>query len=125
MNKNDCIEKICNLSVDFKVSNKSPYTLAAESKFRDLYKDISLHDIREYLSVHLDLIDKWDMWSSDKRTHCGFFLSISDAKYLIGAINSEGKKIFKKEFKSELDACSEYILREIAGILDINLQLED
>ena len=114
------IEKICSLPIDFKTTNKSAYTLAKESKFEEIYKDITTKDISNYLSIHGDLIDKWEIWSEDKRT-TGYGLSISD-NYSIFNMNEAAKIIFEKHFASALDACSEYILREVGSILDINVE---
>ena len=63
--KSFTIEKICSLPIDFKTTNKSPRTLAKESKFQEAYKEITTKDISNYLTTHKTLIDKWKMWSQD------------------------------------------------------------
>ena len=118
--KNFTIEKICELPLDFKKSNKSTFLLAKESKFQEIYKEITTKDISNYLSIHKDLLDRWEMWSQDKRT-TGYWLSITNI-YEIGNINPKGETIFKKTFSSAIDACSEYILRELGNILDIDVE---
>ena len=55
--KEDCIEKICNLPLDYKVADKSSLTLLQESKFAYFYNEIAIQDIKEYLSRHKNLID--------------------------------------------------------------------
>ena len=117
--KEYCIEKICNLPLDFKNADKSPYNLAKESKFAELHTSISVQDIKEYLLRKIDLIDNWVMWSEDKRT-CGYSLSIIPHKFLIGELDGNAKLIFEKSFSNNVDACAEFILREISSILDIN-----
>lgn len=58
MTNDDCIEKICNLPLDFKVADKSSLTLLKESKFADFYNGIAKQDIKDYLSRHKNLIEK-------------------------------------------------------------------
>jgi hypothetical protein len=38
--KDNCIEKVCNLPLDFKVADKSSLRLLQESKFEDFYNVI-------------------------------------------------------------------------------------
>ena len=119
LTKEYCIERICNLPLDFKIADKSPYNLAQESKFAELHTSISVQDIKEYLLRKIDLVDKWIMWSEDKRT-CGYYLSITSQKFLIGELDRNQNLVFEKSFSNNIDACAEFILREIFSILDIN-----
>ncbi len=116
--KDDCIEKICNLPLDFKAAAKSSWTLLHESKFADFHIDITKQDIKDYLSRHKRLIDNWEVWSEDKRTW-GYFLSISSDKYFVGSLDKDGKENFSKSFTTAEDACAEFILKEVSAILDI------
>jgi hypothetical protein len=117
--KENCIERICNLPLDYKITDKSAYELAKESKFAELHTRISVQDIKEYLLRKIDLIDKWVMWSEDKRTW-GYYLSITPHKSLIGELDRNAKLVFEKSFSNNVDACAEFILMEISSILDIN-----
>ena len=116
--KDNCIEKICNLPLDFEVADKSSLTLLQESKFVDFYNVITKQDIKEYLSRHANLIDSWQIWSEDKRTW-GYYLSISADKYFVGSLDKDGKENFSKSFTTAEDACAEFILREVSALLDI------
>jgi hypothetical protein len=116
--KDDCIEKICNFPLDFKVAKKSSVTLLQESKFSDFYEVITQQDIKDYLSRYIGLIDLWKSWSEDKRTW-GYYLSISPDKYFVGSLDKDGKENFSKSFSTAIDACAEFILREVSTILDI------
>ena len=120
--KNFTIERICQLPIDFKTTNKSIFNLATESKFQDSYQNITTKDIYNYLSNHKDLITIWGIWSDDKRT-TGYGLSI-DNDFGIAYMNAKGETIFEKNFDSAIDACSEYILREIGSILNIDIQID-
>lgn len=116
--KVNCIEKVCNLPLDFHVADKSSLTLLQDSKFADFHNDITKQDIKDYLSLHKNLIDSWQIWSEDKRTW-GYFLSISSDKYFVGSLDKDGKENFSKYFATAEDACAEFILREVNSILDI------
>jgi hypothetical protein len=119
-NRQICIEKICNLPVNFKLENKSAWTIAKESNFSEEYSTISAQNIKEFLLRHSHLIEKWIIWSEDKRT-VGNYLLISENKFIIGALDENIKKIFEKEYETAIDACSEFVLLEIAAILNIKL----
>ena len=118
ISKDNCIEKICNLPLDFEVADKSSFTLLQESKFADFHNDITKQDIKDYLSRHKNLIDNWEIWSEDKRTW-GYYLSISPDKYFVGSLDKDGKENFSKSFATAEDACAEFILKEVSAILDI------
>lgn len=116
--KDNCIEKICNLPLDFKIADKSSVMLLHESKFVDFSNDITKQDIKNYLSRHKNLIDNWEIWSEDKRTW-GYYLSISADKYFVGSLDKGGKVNFSKSFETAVEACAEFILREVSAILEI------
>nr|WP_042297412.1 hypothetical protein [Nonlabens ulvanivorans] len=113
----DCIVKICNLPIDFKDKNKSPYDLAKESKF-EIYQDsISVSEIRRYLIENKPLLNQWQILSWNKRT-TGYYLSYEDNN-AVGFINEKHQTTFKQEFDTSIDACSEFIYREISSILGL------
>lgn len=118
-NKNDCIKKICNLPLDFKVENKSSVNILLESKFIEFSCVISKHEIKDYLFLNKKLIDIWKLWSENKRT-LGYYLLINSDKYFMGSIDKDGKENFSKSFITAEDACAEFILREVSTILNIN-----
>jgi hypothetical protein len=118
--KDNCIEKICNLPIEFKATDKSSLTLLLESKFTDFYNVITKQDIKDYLSRHKNVIDNWEIWSEDKRTR-GYYLSIGLDKYFVGSLDKDGKENFSKSFSTIDDACAEFILREVSAILDIKM----
>lgn len=116
--KDDCIEKICNLPLYFKVAEKSSFTLLQESKFVDFHNDITKQDIIDYLSRHKNLIDNWEIWSEDKRTW-GYYLILNPDNYSVGSLDQDGKENFSKSFATAEEACAEFIMREVSAILDI------
>jgi len=113
--KSKCIENICRLPVEFKANNGSSiFSLAQQSGFIINQRLITQEDIKSYLAINLSLIENWMLYSVDKRSS-GYFLK---SKH-IGAIDENGNIVFSKAFESDLDACSEFILREFKSILGI------
>jgi hypothetical protein len=118
--KEKCLEKICNLPVDFKVSDKSSVEFLVESNFLEFSRDISQQEIKNYLLLNKNLVDNWKIWSENKRT-LGYYLLINSEKYFIGSLDKNGNEIFSKSFMTAEDACAEFILREISAILEIKI----
>ena len=108
--KDECIEKICNLPSNLKKGNKSALVLLNESQFLLFYREISALDIINYLQKHPGLIDMWKQFSEDRRTSGGFYYNTN----YIGSLNDSA---FDKKFTSDIEACAEYILKEISWIL--------
>jgi hypothetical protein len=108
--KEDCIEKICSLPLNFNKGDKSVLALLNESQFLILYKEINVPDIIDYLQKHVNLIDIWKRFSENKRTSGGFYYSTN----YIGSLSDSN---FDKTFTSDIEACAEYILKEISRIL--------
>jgi len=103
--------------------NKSPITLARESGILDVADQISVRDIRSHLEKNIYLLEAWQIWSEDKRTIGGYFLSLNNSESVVGAIDSKGQTVFKKQFDTEIDAASEYILRKVFDILGQEIKL--
>jgi len=120
INKHNCIEKICNLPLDFKIADKSSLKLLQESKFTDFYNVITKQDIKDYLFLNKNVIENWEIWSENKRTW-GYYLSIRPDKYFVCSLDNDGKENFSKSFATIDDACAEFIWREVTAILNIKL----
>jgi hypothetical protein len=117
-----CLEKICNLPVDFEVSNKTSVDLLLESKYKEFSNEVSQKEIKNYLLLHRNLIDDWKIWSENKRT-LGYYLLINSEKYFIGSLDKNGNENLSKSFMTAEDACAEFILREVSAILEIKIDL--
>jgi hypothetical protein len=120
ISKENCLEKICNLPIDFQISNKSSVILLQESNFIKYSNIISKQDIMDYLLLHKNLIDNWKIWSENKRS-MGYYLLINSEKYFIGSLDKNGNENFSKSFTTAEDACTEFILREVSAILEIKI----
>lgn len=114
----DCINKICKIPLDFRHGDKSAWTLVQESGFESEYKNINIDDLKECIKRQHNLIDAWELWSMDKRTTGWYYLTLDNSP-TIGAFDKNGKTKFKKTFDSALDACAEYIFREVSSIIGL------
>ncbi len=79
ISKENCLEKICNLPINFQISNKSSVILLQESNFIKYSNIITKQDIMDYLLLHKNLIDNWKIWSENKRS-MGYYLLINSKK---------------------------------------------
>ncbi|MBA4318908.1 MAG: hypothetical protein C0412_10945 [Flavobacterium sp.] len=118
--KEKCLEKICNLPLEFEVSDKSSVDLLLESKYIEFSREISQQEIKNYLLLHKSLIGDWKIWSENKRAF-GYYLLINSDKYFIGSFDKDGNENFSKSFFTAEDACAEFILREVSVILELKL----
>jgi hypothetical protein len=113
------IRNICELPIDFSRGNKSAFQLASESGFLITNEKLALGLIKEYLESHPNLIEKWSIWSVDKRTEIGYFLNFDD-RFIVGYADYTKVGLIKAvEYETALDACSEFILLEICSILNV------
>jgi hypothetical protein len=119
MNNMENIKRICELPVDFKHQNKSAFQLAKESGFTNENKGLTIAKIKEYLQDHISLIDLWEIWSQDKRTTEGFYLKIGN-RNIVGYYGSTYKRE-EINYKSAIEACSEFIFLEISCILNLTI----
>jgi hypothetical protein len=115
--KSEIIKRVCNIPLNFKNVNKSPFTLAQESGILEIKELVSVEDFKFYLENNRDLLQAWQMWSENKRTTFGYFLFLKSSSSVVAAMDSKGNFIFRKSFANEIDAAAEYILREVFGIL--------
>ena len=99
--KDVCTEKICKPPLDFRVADKSSFTLLQESKFANFHNDITIQDIIDYLSRHKNLIHHWEIWWEEKRTW-GYYLLISPDKYFVGSLDKDGKENFSKSLQQQM-----------------------
>lgn len=113
------IRNICELPNDFNRGDKSAFKLCIESGFLISHRKDSLDSIKEYITNNPQIIEKWLIWSDDKRTDKGFFLHLED-KFIVGYVDyTKSGSIKTVEYKTDLAACSEFILLEICSILNI------
>ncbi len=111
------IEKICQLPVSFIKENKSIYDLLEDSGYFDNPNIVTTSLIKDYLENNKEVINKWLIYSSDKRTSSGWYFTESDkhGKYIVGYLNN-GNRRNETEFSDIDNACATFILNEIESI---------
>ena len=67
-NPRQLYSKICYLQSDYKVADKSSFALLQGLNFANFYNNIAKRNIKDYLSRHKNLIEKWEIWSGGKGT---------------------------------------------------------
>ncbi len=107
------IEQICNLPVAFHAGDKSPLQLVCDSGIEDEPGSLAATSIANILLANPTLVESWLRWSEDKRVSSGWYFLRENNGYLVGFI-PEGERLF---FKDAFTACSEFIVREVDGML--------
>jgi hypothetical protein len=107
------LAKICSIPQDFRGGSLSPRQLVADSGYRDVRSTLTVGELAEYLGARPALIDDWYIWSQDKRTSEGWYLSLWSAGGCIGYV---GRRDPELQFPSRAEACAQFIVRELATI---------
>jgi hypothetical protein len=110
----DIVAKICALPVQFKFrGNVSIVQLVAESGYHTDPDALSVAAVSAHLHENPDLIDAWLMYSEDKRTSSGWYVSQrSTGTFEIG-YHPAGERI---SVSGRAPACAEFIVREVRSI---------
>jgi len=112
--------KICEIPIAFSRGKKSPFDLAISSCFICARKRDSIKQIKQYLLGRDSLINWWQQWSDDKRTSNGYYIKLEEN--IIGYFDlSKGGIVKEVNYETSIDACAEFILLEVASILNISL----
>ena len=120
MNK-ESIARICELPIDFGKGNKSTLQLLESVEFCSEDRDKFILETKEYLRSHPTLVESWEIWSMNKRTSDGFYLSFNK-KNIVGFYGDQFHG-FEKVYKTPIDACSEFIYFEILSITNVELMI--
>jgi hypothetical protein len=110
----DVVAKVCDLPVQFRArGNVSVVQLLEESGYRAAPETLSVAAVSAHLHKHPDLIEAWFMYSEDKRTSSGWYISQrSNGVFEIGQY-PEGERI---SASGRVPACAEFIVREVRSI---------
>jgi hypothetical protein len=114
MDDNNLAARICRLPAAFYAGDKSMLTLVVEA-LSNVSALPPLSELIAFLTGHHFLIEQWLRWSSNKRTDNGWYFSQQDDGYTVGWI-PKGEVL---HFGDPVEACSEFILREIASLADM------
>ena len=110
------VSKICSMPRDFHLlGNKSMIQLLIESGYLNETQLVTKETISTYLAENPDLIIDWENYSSDKRVSEGWYFLKRGSDWIVGYAGSPSQEQ-RLVFSSELEACAEFILREVSGI---------
>lgn len=113
----DIIDKIIMIPNDFyKLKNISICYLLKETGYFDVYNKITTEMIEKRLVNYQESIEEWLLYSENKRSSSGYYLTQEDSYYVVGYIDIKIKKNDKKKYKNKIEACSVFIKNEIEGI---------
>lgn len=113
------VNEIATLATKFyKLKNKSMNDLLAETGYFNLFNQISEEKIKHELAKYPESIYYWILWSENKRTDQGWYLSIDNTKdkdYRVGYYRN-GNLIKEDFFIDKESACASFIKNEIEDI---------
>jgi hypothetical protein len=107
------LAKIGSIPRDFRAGLGSPAQLVARSGYRSVGPTLTAAELVEFLQADPTLVEDWYIWSQDKRTSTGWYLSLYPAG---GSIGYVGRADPELRFASHVEACAEFIVRELASI---------
>jgi hypothetical protein len=109
----DVISKICSMPRDFHtLKNKSINQLFIEAGNLDKKNLVTKEELMSHLIGNPELITDWENYSSDKRVSQGWYFLKNKSEWVVGyaGVPSQGQKFM---FISNVEACAEFILREL------------
>ena len=92
--------------------SRSPLSLidllkgASYTRFR---REVTAHELADYLRRHPELVEEWLRYSEDKRTSDGWYFGTNGRRSWIGQVGPT----MPEYFDAPETACAEYILREL------------
>lgn len=119
MDLTNVIKKIIFLPIEFGKPNnhQSIHSLLKETGYFDVHDKVTESTILQELINHLNCVERWLAWSENKRSANGwYFLKKDEDRYVVGNIDSHGKKSEYFEFDDVVKTCSIFIKREIETI---------
>ena len=114
---NDSIARICTFPETFRAGNKSPLALAKDLNLREVLPSIRMAALQTYLATHPELIEKWVIWSEDKRVREGWYLKIETGVNEVGYFHYERGYSSVRRFTSPSEAVANFILNDLGDII--------
>jgi hypothetical protein len=111
-----CIEIICNFPTIYKIGNKTPVDIVAESGYNEFFKEVTIESIATYLTKRHDLIVTWIQFSDDIRHNPAWGFAPGDNGTWNVAYSHKGKIIESFTFDNEVDACAKMVKETVDGI---------
>ena len=108
----DTTSAICTLPIRFRAGNVSAAQLVLESGLVENPKALTRVAVASFLAARPDVMESWLLWSQDKRTSSGWYLSSEGTGFVVGYYPGGPQTTFR----TMIDACSEFILLEAESI---------
>ena len=110
----DSLEAVCRLAHDLRrFKSKSPVELLEESGYLARRQTISVRAIAERLRQAPNWVEAWFTYSQDKRTSSGWYVQQAESGCFVVADYPDGETL---EFKDRVDACAEFVSRELRSL---------
>lgn len=113
------LRNVCNLPVVFRQGGKSARQLVQESGYVQHAERVTETSVRHYLAAHGELVEKWQMWSEDRRSD-GWYLECGERKPEIGWCGSGVGRTKVRRFNTCLEACAALIIAEMNQVSGLN-----
>lgn len=113
----DTTSAICSLPSRFSCDNVSAAQLVLESGLVEDPEALTRAAVVSFLAAHPDVMKGWLLWSQNKRTSSGWYLSSEETGFTVGFFPGGPKTLYR----NMIDACSEFILLEAESIA-VNLR---
>ena len=115
MKTDEVVEHICRLPIDFDGGSNSMVQLVAESGVAARPDLLKLSIITSCLADHPEFIEKWLIWSANKRVESGWYL-VREADGFVVGFRPKGERLIYSEAAV---ACAEFVIREVNRLLGI------
>lgn len=118
-------ERVCRLPWDLRNGSKSAAALVKLSGYLENPQALTRESIVAVLRSKPGHLAEWFQFSQDKRTTGGWYVGREvrreSSKIVVAALNHAGRA----EFDDPVDACAEFIMREVASIAEVARKLDD
>ncbi len=109
------IRRIISLPALFQQGGKTPVDLLRESGYLESPDSVSVDAVAEALRESPELVDRWLIWSENKRTDSGWYFERTESgDYIIGYFPAG--KVASQTFRDPYSAAAQFIKLEIEDI---------
>jgi hypothetical protein len=96
------------------LGNVSMIDLIKQSGYVEMHDQISKRMIKDALQLHKECINDWIIYSEDQRSDKKWYIKDGNpGKYIVGYFAIKGERFELPEFENVVDACAEFIMKEI------------
>lgn len=115
MISSDDLEGICRIGHDSSIRGQglSLGQLLAETRYGELRGRIDHGSLMQHLVERPELAQQWLMYSEDKRTSGGWYLTTKGPEWEVGRLDGGSRPIDQSRYGSSAEACASYILLEL------------